>query len=577
GFNIEIMEKKREICEYRERLDKTLSSPDLTNDQTLKTLIRQQLDQECSVYVLDQRVSDLSSILEKLRSASAKDQDLSQSTNEASRGDWKVKHDHEDCRVMYREGLEGSPWPISAFPAFRILKTKSLQKENINEQICLVRMKVPWPMANREAVLQFFLFEYFKDGLVIILLNSISAPEVENFEKKGVYEAADAVRVDLVGGVAIQKIDIKLDLVPTSLINLVSRQLLGNGFKLFKKTIGSVAKSDDYRRVLADPLYTMIRQALYSTDEICQANVFHGQDESGCKRDDHEIEEEECGDDEDEDENKSVSSSSFGEEDESYIGKTYNGKTLFCISPEVKQALGTLEKVITMVRKSRTDNNNKTSSTSLEEEASSSSPKLHLERAEIVSSSKVCTQGPNTEVLDEASLTHYHHHHNNNNNNNRRSGSSSFAREGNKIAPTTTPEVTRITISQATTLFNQTEENSDDKPSGLNGGKSSVLQRKRKPGCFRIRLAILLIVFGIFMFLVLNHVKVEVDAQYIPPCRYFKGKTGRCGPDGSKKCENEMKSPRTSQTFARCDCQNIQISRQDGYGCTCFTKLPCNG
>ncbi|CAF2102054.1 unnamed protein product [Brassica napus] len=550
------MEKKREICEYRERLDKTLSSPDLTNDQTLKTLIRQQLDQECSVYVLDQRVSDLSSILEKLRSASAKDQDLSQSTNEASRGDWKVKHDHEDCRVMYREGLEGSPfhtllvegymdgpiqdclcvswesslyekwWPISAFPAFRILKTKSLQKENINEQICLVRsvshianfffflnlkvlmmflfckkrMKVPWPMANREAVLQFFLFEYFKDGLVIILLNSISAPEVENFEKKGVYEAADAVRVDLVGGVAIQKvslersylryiseIDIKLDLVPTSLINLVSRQLLGNGFKLFKKTIGSVAKSDDYRRVLADPLYTMIRQALYSTDEICQANVFHGQDESGCKRDDHEIEEEECGDDEDEDENKSVSSSSFGEEDESYIGKTYNGKTLFCISPEVKQALGTLEKVITMVRKSRTDNNNKTSSTSLEEEASSSSPKLHLERAEIVSSSKVCTQGPNTEVLDEASLTHYHHHHNNNNNNNRRSGSSSFAREGNKIAPTTTPEVTRITISQATTLFNQTEENSDDKPSGLNGGKSSVLQRKRKPGCFRIR------------------------------------------------------------------------------------------
>uniref|UniRef100_M4F169 START domain-containing protein n=1 Tax=Brassica campestris TaxID=3711 RepID=M4F169_BRACM len=588
------MEKKREICEYRERLDKTLSSPDLTNEQTLKTLIRQQLYQECTVDVLDQRVSDLSSILEKLRSASAKDQDLSQSTNEASRGDWKVKHDHEDCRVMYREGLEGSPfhtllvegymdgpiqdclcvswesslyekwWPISAFPAFRILQTKSLQKEKINEQICLVRMKVPWPMANREAVLQFFLFEYFKDGLVIILLNSISASEVENFDKKGVYEAADAVRVDLVGGVAIQKvssersylryiseIDIKLDLVPPSLINLVSRQLLGNGFKLFKKTIGSVAKSDDYRRVLADPLYTMIRQALYSTDEICQTNVFHSQDESGCKRDDHEIEEEECGDDEDEDENKSVSSSSSGEEDESYIGKTYNGKTLFCISPEVKQALGTLEKVITMVRKSRTDNNNnnKTSSTSLEEEeeeASSSSPKLHLERAEIVSSSKVCTQSPNTEVLDEASLTHYHH--NNNNNNNRRSGSSSFAREGNKIAPTTTPEVTRITISQATTLFNQTEENSDDKPSGLNGVKSSVLQRK-----------------------------LEVDAQYIPPCRYFKGKTGRCGPDGSKKCENEMKSPRTSQTFARCDCQNIQISRQDGYGCTCFTKLPCNG
>ncbi|KAG2305838.1 hypothetical protein Bca52824_025586 [Brassica carinata] len=540
------MEKKREICEYRERLDKTLSSPDLTSDQTLKTLIRQQLNQECTVDVLDQRVSDLSSILEKLRSASTKDQDLSQSTNEAtSHGDWKVKHDHEDCRVMYREGLEGSPfhtllvegymdgpiqdclcvswesslyekwWPNSAFPAFKILQTKCLQKSRFNEQICLVRMKVPWPMANREAVLQFFLFEYFKDGLVIILLNSISPSEVENFGKNGVYEAADAVRVDLVGGVAIQKvssersylryiseIDIKLDLVPPSLINLVSRQLLGNGFKLFKKTIGSVAKSDDYSTVLADPLYTMIRQALYSTDEFhsqerrhCEEKERHSKTEpSLCKRDVHEIEEEEC--DDDGDENKSVSSSSSSEqEDESYIGRTYNGKTLFCISPEVKQALGTLEKVITMVRKSRTDYNNKTSSTFLEEqeeeEEASSSPKLHVERTEIVSSSKVCFQDPNTELLDEASLTHYHH----NTNNNRRSGSSSFAREGNKIAPaspeiidpTTTPEVTRITVSQATTLFSQTDENSNDKPSGLNGGKSSVLQRKRKPRCFGIR------------------------------------------------------------------------------------------
>lgn len=368
-------------------------------------------------------------------------------------------------------------------------------------------MKVPWPMANREAIVQFFLFEYFKDGLVIILLNSISAPEVENFEKNGVYEAADAVKVDLVGGVAIQKvspersylryiseIDIKLDFVPPSLINLVSRQLLGNGFKLFKKTIGSVAKSDDYSRVLADPLYTMIRQALYSTDDFhgqerghCEEKEGHYRTEtSHCKRDVTEIVEEECEDDEDENKSVSSSSSSSEEEDGSYIGKTYNGRTLFCISPEVKQALGTLEKVITMVRKSRTDNNNKTSSTSLEkeeEEEASSSQKLHLERAEIVSSSKVCTQDPITEVLDEASLAHYHH----NNNNNRRSGSSSSGREGNKIAPTTTPEVTRITISQATTLFNQTEGNSDDKPSGLNGGKSSVLQRKRQPRCFGIR------------------------------------------------------------------------------------------
>lgn len=31
------------ITQYRERLDKTLSSPDLTNEETLKTLVKNQL------------------------------------------------------------------------------------------------------------------------------------------------------------------------------------------------------------------------------------------------------------------------------------------------------------------------------------------------------------------------------------------------------------------------------------------------------------------------------------------------------------------------------------------------------
>lgn len=45
---------------------------------------------ECSVDMLDQRVADLSSVLDKLRSVSTKDQDLSKSTNKASSSDWKV-------------------------------------------------------------------------------------------------------------------------------------------------------------------------------------------------------------------------------------------------------------------------------------------------------------------------------------------------------------------------------------------------------------------------------------------------------------------------------------------------------
>jgi hypothetical protein len=337
--------------------------------------------------------------------------------------------------------------------------------------------------------------------------------------ESGSVAEVNAVRIDFVGGVAIQKVtpeksyirfiaevDIKLDLVPPSLINFMSRQLLGNGFKLFKKTIGSVAESDDYKTVLADPLYTHIREALYSsdkTDEICQVNELHSQqgrdceekepkleadddmekenetrdcenESVPCKRDVPEIEEEECVDDLKE-ENKSSpsssSSSSSSSEDEDK-----NGKTRFCISPEVKQALGTLERVISMVRKSKTDNNNTSTSSEEEEEEASSSPMQHSGSTQIVSSSKVCIQDPNTELLDEASFAHYHN--------------------SNKIAPaspeidlTTNSEVTRITVSQATNLFCQTTENSDDnyKPSGLNGGKSSNLQRKRKPSCFGFR------------------------------------------------------------------------------------------
>lgn len=37
------MEKKRNIVQYRERLDKTLASPDLINEETLKTLVKRQL------------------------------------------------------------------------------------------------------------------------------------------------------------------------------------------------------------------------------------------------------------------------------------------------------------------------------------------------------------------------------------------------------------------------------------------------------------------------------------------------------------------------------------------------------
>lgn len=209
-----------------------------------------------------------------------------------------------------------------------------------------------------------------------------------------------------------------------------------------------MAESDDYNRVLADPLYTQIHEALYSTDktnEICQANEIHSQqgrdcekkepkleaddlymakenktqhcenESVPCNRDVPEIEEEDCVDEKEED--KSFPSSSSEEDENVVTGKTQNknGKTRFCISPEVKQALGTLERVISMVRKSKTDHNNNTSTSSGEEEEASSSPMKHSGSNHIVSSSKVCIQDPKIELLDEASFAHYH----NNNNSNR--------------------------------------------------------------------------------------------------------------------------------------------------------------
>lgn len=103
-------------------------------------------------------------------------------------------------------------------------------------------------------------------------------------------------------------------------------------------------------------MYTKIRQALYSTDkaieeEIDEVNVKSLPKNNGvanetepvhCRKAAPEIEEEEV----EEDFQESVSS-----EDGNVISKTHvEMRRRFCVSPEVEQALGTLERVIYMVR-----------------------------------------------------------------------------------------------------------------------------------------------------------------------------------------------------------------------------------
>ncbi|CAA3022177.1 Hypothetical predicted protein [Olea europaea subsp. europaea] len=321
------MGMKADISDYRRKLDKTLASQSLANEETIKTIVKNQflrssVDLQLGEHfnnVVERRSKEVSSFLDMLRSASVDSTERSKFSEESDRG-WKVKQDTEEFRVMYREGPEGTPfhtllvegyvdgpldvclciswesslykkwWPQTAIPTFKIVSSQCLQRVRTGEQISLVRMKVSWPLSSREVLAHYFAFEYFEDGLVVVLLNSISDSETiqistHGFTRDGIPDAQDVVRIDVVGGFAIQKVttdrsyfrtianmDIKLDFIPPAFINFISRQLIGSGFKLYKKEVASVSKGDrEFRETLKDPLYTRIREALYSENVTVEA------------------------------------------------------------------------------------------------------------------------------------------------------------------------------------------------------------------------------------------------------------------------------------------------------------------
>ncbi|KAG4916544.1 hypothetical protein GLYMA_19G201300v4 [Glycine max] len=311
------MVKKGNIVQYRERLDNTLALPDLTNEQILKTLVKSQLQRSSEVEIegcnekeVETKTTELCNLLDMLRSASGDNGGGSSSTSHA---DWKLKQDNEEFRVMYREGPEGTPihtllvegyvdgpldlslclswetplykkwWPQFTLPSFKVLVSDRLQRVQIGEQISLVRMKVPWPLSTREAIVHYYLFEYFQDDLVVILLNTVSESKTDNLNKDAIPEAKDVVRIDLVGGYAMQKVtsersyfriianlDLKLDFLPPTLLNFISRQLIGSGFRLYQKAVTSMMGNDkdkDFSKALEDTLYVRIHEALLSTRE----------------------------------------------------------------------------------------------------------------------------------------------------------------------------------------------------------------------------------------------------------------------------------------------------------------------
>ncbi|XP_024987037.1 uncharacterized protein LOC112522180 isoform X1 [Cynara cardunculus var. scolymus] len=433
------MEGKENISQYRDKLDKTLMSPDLSNVESLKILVGNQMskslqceDQEYSDKLVQKRTKEVANFLSMLRSASGSAVEGSK-VNEIPQGGWKIKHDNQDCRVMYREGPAGTPfhtllaegyvdgpldvclcisweaglyqkwWPQFNIPAFKVLYSECVKKVRMGEQISLVRMKLSWPLSTREALVHYVTLEYFQDDLIIVLLNTISESEnidktTHGFTREGIPDVENVTRIDVVGGLALQKVsanrsyfrtivnmDIKLDFVPPAIINFVSRQLVGSGFKLYKKEVASVSKGDaDFSKALKEPFYGRIREALFTDDEV--PNGFLKQDDvkivhdAGLEQKDIKIVDgaleqetakivqpkEPCslegkeakyqrsvGEIEEIEETRSHEDDNSNEHPTNkFINdcRVIVGKKQVIVSPEVKQALGTLEKVISVFR-----------------------------------------------------------------------------------------------------------------------------------------------------------------------------------------------------------------------------------
>ncbi|GAB2230167.1 hypothetical protein Drorol1_Dr00014424 [Drosera rotundifolia] len=411
------MVKQGRIAQYRERLDRTLASPDLTDDEALTALVKDQILRSQDHYDKDQgqvndslstRVAESSNLLGMFRSVS---DSYATSPNERSHSSWKLKSDSEELRVMYREGPLGSPFhtllvegyvdapvdaclcvswetaiyktwfPEAKIPTFKVTTAKCLQKIRDNEHISLVRMKLSWPLTDREAVLHYFEFEYFKDDLVIVVISSVPDGESILYESKGCMddesaEAGQTIRVDYIGGFALQKVtegrsyfrtianlDIKLDFVPPSLINFISRQLIGSSFRLYQKSVTSISDGNKiFGKVMSDPLYKRIREGIYSKGKPNddQENKFSQGDmttepakQNQTARNEHPDEDTadtEASSSEYKDMKISPNVKKHEVNDNKKITESGVKRREVQLSPPVEEALGTLEKIISAIR-----------------------------------------------------------------------------------------------------------------------------------------------------------------------------------------------------------------------------------
>ncbi|KAI3843299.1 hypothetical protein MKW92_021311 [Papaver armeniacum] len=360
------MGNKEKILEYRRRLDRTLGSHDLSNEEAIKFRLKNELlhsspseNQEYVENIVDKSGKEVLNCVDMLRSVGD--------------GDWKLKQDTDEYRVMYREGPQGTPlhsllvegwaygcfwlhfwlqvyvldgkWPQFKFPTFKIIESKFVLNVRIGEQIALVRiliffvnhleerMKCTWPLSAREVVVHCFVVEFLEDNLLIFVLNSVTDTEsvdrsTHEFTYDGIPEIKDIILAGLVGGLALQKVTSNRSYI---------RHLIGSGFKLYKR-------SDIDSRGLEDTLYVQIREGLNQENRLkmdSEPDIPTGLPADATVRaktslGDHLLIQSKQ-------EDMAVSASCLTAEQ---IGKE---KKVF-ISPEVEHALGILNNVISMVR-----------------------------------------------------------------------------------------------------------------------------------------------------------------------------------------------------------------------------------
>ncbi|MCO5602626.1 hypothetical protein L7F22_056760 [Adiantum nelumboides] len=260
------------VLQGRQRLEATLSSPALTDKDNVYRMVASRLAAASPSPSLSSSSSSASptsstslhtghitiegsqiheiaqcrfvqvwNLLELLRSASGEEnQNLTiMAEDDITSEGWKLKHDTGQLRVMYREGPKGTPfhtllaegliyspitsalcvaweapsynlwWPQMTIPPFKVLESKWVKRGFNGEDISLIRVKVPWPLAAREVLMCAFELEVFDEELILVLLHSF--PDTEEslcgHKPSEIPEALpDVVHMELAGGFALQKI-----------------------------------------------------------------------------------------------------------------------------------------------------------------------------------------------------------------------------------------------------------------------------------------------------------------------------------------------------------------------------------